>query len=284
MDIPFSLTKLIKIVENSATPIADAFGLPVSFTGKDGRTDAAGAVTDIDQTVQTRLMEALPGDFMGEEEGQRITGSDFIWLTDPLDGTGAFIRGLASSTCVVTLMHLQNGKGKPVMTVIHNPITKQTWSAQAKMGAYYQYANYQERQCVLEAQPDLPEKILSTVLVWPGNDFCFHKVKQAVVSDALYDTQDFNALATAYATIVTGTTHLAACRAGAAYETAAAALLLQEAGGVVYDLDGRCLITNGFPIQEVFGKTTFALPRGAVAASSECVAQEFLTLVHNIHK
>jgi fructose-1,6-bisphosphatase/inositol monophosphatase family enzyme len=80
MDLPLNRTQLIEIVENSAQLMADTFGLPLSFAGKDGRTDAAGAVTEIDRAVQTKLMEALPGDFMGEEEGQRVTGSDLIWM------------------------------------------------------------------------------------------------------------------------------------------------------------------------------------------------------------
>jgi myo-inositol-1(or 4)-monophosphatase len=283
MDLPLNRTQLIEIVENSAQLMADTFGLPLSFAGKDGRTDAAGAVTEIDRAVQTKLMETLPGDFMGEEEGQRVTGSDLIWFADPLDGTGAFIRGLASSTCIVTLMHMQNGLGIPVMTVIHNPITRQTWSAQTGMGAYYQYADYQETRCVLDTRAVLPSRIRSTVLLWPGNDFRFPEVKRAVEGDVRFDNQDFGALGTAYATVATGTSHLAACRAGPAYESAAAALLMEESGGVAYDLEGSNLMTSGFPIQDVLGKTTFAIPKGAIGAASEAVAREFLKLVDSIN-
>jgi len=58
---------------------------------------------------------------------------------------------------------------------------------------------------------------------------------------------------------------------------------MQEAGGVVCDLEGKNLIDEGFPILDVRGKTTFAIPKGAVVAASEVVAQEFLKLVRSVN-
>jgi fructose-1,6-bisphosphatase/inositol monophosphatase family enzyme len=283
MNIILKRTALVKIVKRVSAQIAADFGQPLAHQGKNGYVGAAGAVTEIDHAIQADLMVALVGDFMGEEEGQRDTGSNFVWLVDPLDGTGARIRGLASSTCIVTLMEVDDGFGKPILTVIHNPITNQTWSAESRSGAYYQYAESAETRCSLDTRSALPQKILSTITLWPGDDFRFDEVKAAVQNSALFDNQDFGALGSAHATVATGTTHLSACRAGAAYEAAAAALLMQEAGGVVYDLEGQNLISTGFPIQDVRGKKTFAIPQGAIVASSEAVANEFIHLVQSIN-
>ena len=283
MDNPIDRTELVKIVQRASAPIAEAFGLPLTYQEKEGRTEAAAAVTTIDRAIQAKLMAILPGDFTGEEKGHRDTGSNFVWLVDPLDGTGARIRGLASSTCIVTLMEVADGFGKPILTVIHNPITNQTWSAESRGGTYYRFAGNNEIRCYLQASETFPRKILSTITLWPGNDFQFEKVKKAVEENDLYDNQDFGALGLAHATVATGTTHLSACRASAAYETAAAALLMREAGGVVYDLAGDSLIASGFPIQNVRGKITFAIPAGAVVASSKAVACEFLKLVNRVN-
>ena len=283
MSIILKRIALVKIVKQVSAQIAADFGQPLAHQGKDGYVGAAGAVTEIDLAIQAELMAALVGDFMGEEKGQRDTGSNFVWLVDPLDGTGARIRGLASSTCIVTLMEVADGFGKPILTVIHNPITNQTWSAESRGGTYYQYAGNSEIRCYLQAPETFPRKILSTITLWPGNDFQFEKVKKAVEENDLYDNQDFGALGLAHATVATGTTHLSACRSGAAYETAAAALLMQEAGGVIYDLTGRDLIATGFPIQNVRGKKTFAIPAGTVVASSKAVAHEFLNLVYRVN-
>lgn len=283
MHTSLSRNELIHLVTAAAKPIDDAFGLPLAYQGKEGRTDAAAAVTAIDRTIQATLMEKLPGDFMGEEDGQRITGSSQVWLTDPLDGTGALIRGLASATCIVTLMQVADTIGKPILTVIHNPVTQQTWSAELGNGAYYQRGNNPETRCHLDRASDLPAKILSTIALWPGIDHNFDTVKQAVENYSLYDNQGFEALGAAHASVASGTTHLSACRASAAYETAAATLLMQEAGGVACNLQGVNFMQIGFPIQDVRGKQTFAIPQGAVIASSEAVAKEFLMLVHKVN-
>ena len=283
MDIPLTRSTLIDLVKRASAPITTAFGLPLAYQGKDGRDAIAAAVTDIDQAIQSTLMDMLTGDFIGEEVGGRFTETHTSWLVDPLDGTGARIRGLASATCIVTLMQAHNGVGRPLLTVIHNPVTQQTWSAQANAGAFYQYADGPEHQCVLDTHSSLPEKILSTITLWPATDFHFDEVKNSVQANSRFDNQDFGALGSAHATVATGTTHLSACRASAAYETAAAALLMQEAGGVVYDLNGANLILDGFPLQNKDGKHTFLIPNGAVVASSEAVAQEFLQIVRLIN-
>lgn len=268
---------LVAIVKDVAKPIAESFGLPLVYEAKEGLTSAAAAVTAIDRDIQAKLMSVLSGDFMGEEDGERITGNSKVWLTDPLDGTGARIRGLASSTCIVTLMDVQGSVGSPILTVIHNPITDQTWSAELGQGAFYQFRNNQETRCILNNEVGAPTKILSTITLWPGNDYRFDEVKKAVEADSRFDTQDFGALGAAHASVTTGTTHLSACRASAAYETAAAALLTEEAGGVTLNLKGLPITT--FPIQDVRGKTTFAIPDGSIVASSNTVAQSFLELV-----
>lgn len=283
MDMPLTRHTLIDLVKSAATPIATAFGLPLTYQGKDGSDAVAAAVTDIDHAVQRTLMGVFAGDFIGEEVGGRFTQNHTSWFVDPLDGTGARIRGLASATCIVTLMQTHNGIGRPVMTVLHNPITHQTWSAQANAGAFYQYADSAEHRCVLNSQSSLPKKILATITLWPGTDFRFDEVKQAIQKNPQFDTQDFGALGSAHATVATGTTHLSACRASAAYETAAAALLMQEAGGVAYDLHGANLIQDGFPLRSSAGKYTFMIPHGAVIAANEAVAHEFLEIVRWIN-
>jgi len=40
-------------------------------------------------------------DFIGEEEGGRTTGSEFLWMLDPIDGTVNFLHGLP--LCAVSL-------------------------------------------------------------------------------------------------------------------------------------------------------------------------------------
>lgn len=282
---PIDRSGLIEIVESAAVSIAQNFGLPLVYESKRGRSFAGAAVTAIDRDIQAKLMELLPGNFMGEEDGGRDDGGEYVWLVDPLDGTGARIRGLPTSTCIVTLMRRhRSDSGYPVMTVIHNPVTRQTWSAELDHGAFYKFGDNEEVRCQLNKEGPAPEKILSTITLWPGEDFRFDEVKRAVETSGDFDNQDFGGLGAAHASVVTGTTHLSACRASAAFETAAATLLMKEAGGIAWNLEGGNLAHIGFPIEMVRGKKTFSLPKGAIIASNRSVALKFLKIILDMNQ
>lgn len=82
--------------------------------------DDKSVVTVMDLMVENRLRELCreldPAiGFGGEETGVDLTQTTF-WLTDPIDGTEAFIRGLPFSTNMIALIH----NGQVVMSVIYN--------------------------------------------------------------------------------------------------------------------------------------------------------------------
>lgn len=274
---------LVEIVKDVSTPIAHNFGLPLVYESKEGRSFAGSAVTAIDRDIQAKLMEVLPGDFLGEETGGRMTGAKRVWYVDPLDGTAARIRGLPTSTCIVTLMELDGNFGFPILTVIHNPITDQTWSAEVDGGTWYQFGRNAKIQCKIDASEPVPETVFSIVTLWPGEDYYFDEVKKEVLRDKRFNNQDFGGLGAAHASVVSGTNHLSACRATKAFETAAATLLMREAGGCAWSLNKTPFLETGFPLEFVNGTQTFTIPDGAVIARSEAIAETFLELVRKVN-
>jgi fructose-1,6-bisphosphatase/inositol monophosphatase family enzyme len=77
-------------------------------------------VTDLDVKVEQRLQEVCRTldpriAFSGEETGVDYEQKTF-WLVDPIDGTESFIRGLPFSTNMIALID----NGKPVMGIIYN--------------------------------------------------------------------------------------------------------------------------------------------------------------------
>ena len=56
-------------------------------------------VTDADRAVEARLraglQELFPGEAVVGEEGTRVSGAGATWYIDPIDGTNAYIEGLA---------------------------------------------------------------------------------------------------------------------------------------------------------------------------------------------
>ena len=65
-------------------------------------------VTQADLRAEEVLVEGLqrafPGDSICGEEGTRIEGGDRTWYLDPIDGTGAYLEGLAHFCSVLGLV------------------------------------------------------------------------------------------------------------------------------------------------------------------------------------
>ncbi|HEX5496387.1 MAG TPA: inositol monophosphatase family protein [Mycobacteriales bacterium] len=85
-----------------------------------------------EELILRRLRAAFPGHrIVAEESGVHEADSAWTWLVDPLDGTNNVAVGL--STYVVGLALCD--RGQPVLGVVHDPITEQTWSAVLGAGA-----------------------------------------------------------------------------------------------------------------------------------------------------
>ena len=94
-------------------------------------------VTDADVAVQAFLKQELtalvPGSrfFAEEQENEPLTDAP-TFVVDPIDGTINYMRGRSCSAVSVALLE---GK-KPVMGVVCNPFSGETFSAEAGKGAF----------------------------------------------------------------------------------------------------------------------------------------------------
>jgi histidinol-phosphatase len=83
--------------------------------------------------LRGRLLEAFPGDgFLGEESGNTAGSSGFRWITDPIDGTRNFVRGIPIWGTLVGLEY----KGEQIAGVVVMPAFGQTFRALRGDGAY----------------------------------------------------------------------------------------------------------------------------------------------------
>ncbi len=108
--------------------------VPVADT-KSSPTDVVTAVDrEAEELISRRLVAARPHDgFLGEEGAAGRDGSTGVrWVVDPIDGTVNFLYGIpAYCVSIAAERH-----GQPVVGVVHNPVTRQTWTAQRGCGAY----------------------------------------------------------------------------------------------------------------------------------------------------
>jgi myo-inositol-1(or 4)-monophosphatase len=92
-------------------------------------------VTDLDLAAEKLLLGRLQAAFpshriIAEESGIHGSG-ELTWLVDPLDGTNNVAIGLPAYVVGLALC----AGGRPLLGVVHNPVTGHTWSAVKDSGA-----------------------------------------------------------------------------------------------------------------------------------------------------
>lgn len=101
----------------------------------------ANFCTETDEKVQAFLVEKLKSvipdaEFLGEEDGQDVFSakmkSGYCFVIDPIDGTSNFIYEYRPSVISVGLLQ----EGRPYMAVVYNPYDDMMFSAQEGQGAY----------------------------------------------------------------------------------------------------------------------------------------------------
>ena len=129
------MEKLINIAKSAGDIILSA---NCTDTDIDSKTGVANFVTKYDVAVQDRLKEQLAAlypdsRFIGEESGEDdYKESDTLIVVDPIDGTTNFIRDTHHSCVSIGIIKDK----KPYMGVVHDPYLNETFYAKAGEGAF----------------------------------------------------------------------------------------------------------------------------------------------------
>ena len=95
-------------------------------------------VTLADRAVEDHVRAAIlarhPGHGIVGEEGEPVAGrGDLAWTIDPIDGTRGFIAGFVHWAALLALTF----RGRPLLGVVHQPYTGETWSGSVSGGARF---------------------------------------------------------------------------------------------------------------------------------------------------
>ncbi len=113
-----------------------ASGFTPSLRRADLKADGS-LVTDVDKEVESFMIREIGARFpddtvVGEEHGERKGTSGFRWIIDPIDGTEAFVHGVAEFS---TLVAVEDALGMAV-GVIDVPVLGETFWAGRGTGAF----------------------------------------------------------------------------------------------------------------------------------------------------
>ena len=96
---------------------------------------------EADSYLKSTLMSARPQyGWLSEEtvDSKNRLNKEKVWIVDPLDGTKEFIEGVPQFVVSIALVE----KGIPIIGVLHNPVTKETFHAANGGGAYLDQDQY----------------------------------------------------------------------------------------------------------------------------------------------
>jgi histidinol-phosphatase len=209
--------------------VADAIALPAFDRGAAASTKADGTpVTEADHAVERALRERIaaerPGDaILGEELGAVGEGA-LRWVLDPIDGTVCFARGIPVWG---TLIALEDAAG-PLVAVVSAPAMRRRWWAARGEGAYCD-----GRRIAVSQIATLEEAFVAHANLYLGFEIDAGPLLRAARLSGGFES--FLALTLC----AEGAVDAAFTPRGFLWDLLSAQLIVEEAGGVFTDFDGR---------------------------------------------
>lgn len=217
-------------------------------------------VTVADREAERVVVEFLLREFadhaiLAEEgvltpAGRASRESEFVWILDPLDGTTNFVHDLPHFAVSIALAW----RGTPVLGIVHAPVLEQTFTAVRGGGAHRNGTRLR-----VSTTTNLADALLATGFSYvrnePGRDD--NSARLARVLPLCRDLRRFGSAELDLCHVADGRFDAYWELYLAPYDVAAGAVIVQEAGGRVTDLDGagewlfggQILASNG-PIHE----------------------------------
>jgi len=94
-------------------------------------------VTQADKLAEAKIIEVISKDFpehsfLAEESGQATRDSDYLWVIDPIDGTVNYAHRFPQFCCSIGLYF----KGEPLLGVVLDPCRNELFTATRGHGAF----------------------------------------------------------------------------------------------------------------------------------------------------
>ena len=236
-----NLNVMIKAARKAARSLVRDFGevenLQVSMKGAGDFVSKADLKAE--QIIRDTLMEARPAYGWLGEESEEVEGADGMhrWIVDPLDGTTNFLHGLPHWAVSIALER----KGEIIAGVVYDPAKDEMFTAEKGQGAWMN-----DRRLRVSGRRDMIEMIFATGVPFANSKHLPKTLKEiAILMPRCAGLRRWGAAALDLAYVAAGRYDGYWERGINAWDVAAGAILVREAGGFVGPLDGP-----GDPIAE----------------------------------
>ena len=225
------LTDLIRIARQAGEIQRAGFGQ----THQVGHKGPVDLVTEIDHRCEAHILNAIQSQFPGhhivaEESGQINGGSPHTWYVDPLDGTVNYAHSVPLFS--VSIAYAEGGQTQ--LGVVYDPMRDECFSAQRGHGAWLN-----DQPIRVSSADQLIDALLVTGFPYELNQ---RQLNLELFADFSLQCQGVRRLGSAALDLC----YVAAGRLDGywelslqAWDVAAGALIVQEAGGVLTAPDGQ---------------------------------------------
>ncbi|NPD16754.1 histidinol-phosphatase [Xinfangfangia sp. D13-10-4-6] len=233
------------------------FRKPVAIDLKEDQSPVTEADRAVEALLRKRLGAAFPDHaILGEEFGREGGADAPTWVVDPIDGTRSFITGWPIWG---TLLALTSG-GQAQLGVLHMPALGESWVASHGGGCRF----FSATGGVTKAQTSGCQRLSEARFYTTSPDY-FDAAEQ-VAYQAIRDAslvQRFGGDCYSYGLLASGHIDLVVESRLQPYDFMTLAPIIEEAGGVITDWQGRPLtLASG---EQVIAAATHELHREALA-------------------
>ncbi|KAF0814313.1 Histidinol-phosphatase [Andreprevotia sp. IGB-42] len=121
---PAQIALAQQLADASAAVIRGYYRSPLSIDDKLDASPVTQADREAERVMRNLIAASRPTDgIIGEEYGEENADADWVWVLDPVDGTKSFTVGRPLFVTLIGLLY----KGVPVLGVINQPITEDRW-------------------------------------------------------------------------------------------------------------------------------------------------------------
>ncbi|MGV6827234.1 MAG: inositol monophosphatase family protein [bacterium] len=191
-------------------------------------------VSEVDQAAEDAIIyvlkKAFPDHAILAEESGSHEGNEHEWIIDPLDGTTNYLRGVPQFAVSIAMRH----RGELQIAVVYDPLKDELFTAEAGAGAYLN-----GRRIRVNDPRGLKGALLGTGI--PFRDQRYIDAYLGMLKDLIVDAAGVRRPGSAaldFAWLAAGRFDGFWELGLSAWDFAAGALLVKEAGGMVTDITG----------------------------------------------
>ena len=231
MSLPPDLLRTAHALADAAAAQSMAyFRTPLDIVTKADESPVTLADRAAETAMRAVLADALPSDgIYGEEHGAERLDAARVWVLDPIDGTRSFIT---ASPLWGTLIGVLEG-ARVVLGMVDMPVLGERWVGQAGLGAHRNGVAVRASACAEIAQARIvtTSPDIFNAADWQAFDALSRRCAMRRFGGDCYG----------YAQLAGGTVDLVVETGLQPYDYLGPAGLIEAAGGVITDWEGRAL-------------------------------------------